>query len=58
MKHFSDDSCNKLPEYDRPTIYNERDWDSMKDYEMNIGGPHYEQDPDDWYEETIKHFQD
>lgn len=56
MKHFSDEGCNKLPEYDRPTIFYENY--SMKDYETNIGGPHCESDPDDWYEETIKHFND
>ena len=31
--------------------------DSMKEYEMNIGGPHFEPTPDDWYE-GIKHFSD
>ena len=58
MKHFSDDGCNKQPEYDSHGFgINLEDYDSIKDYEMNIGGPHYEPDTEDWYEGT-KHFSD
>ena len=60
MKHFSDDGCNNQPKYDEPGfgVHLDDDYDSMKEYEMNIGGPHCEPYPDDWYEGTIKHFSD
>lgn len=57
MKHFSDDGCNRQPEYDEPGfgVHIDGDRDSMKDYDDHISGPHYEPDPDDWHEGT-KHF--
>ena len=59
MKHFSDDGCNNKLEYDSSGFSVHLDgYDSMKEYEMNIGCPHFEPTPDDWYEGTIKHFQD
>ena len=60
MKHFSNDGCNKQPKYDEHGfgVHLDDDHDSMKEYEINIGGPHYEPDSDDWYEGTIKHFSD
>ena len=49
MKHFSNDGCNKQPKYDEHGfgVHLDDGHDSMKEYEMNIGGPHYEPDSDD-----------
>ena len=54
MKHFSSDGCNKMPDYDYSIIHRE---DIEKEDGHTIG-VHFESYPDDWYEGTIKHFQD
>lgn len=55
MKHFSDDGCNKQPDYDYNIFHHYED--EKIDYDKPIG-VHFEPTPDDWYEGTIKHFQD
>ena len=56
MKHFSDDSCNKQPEYDYSLFH--RYNDEKENYYDKPIGVHFEPNPEDWYESTIKHFQD
>lgn len=55
MKHFSNDGCNKQPEYDYSIFHRDED-EGKIDYDKPIG-VHFEPDPEDWYEPT-KHFQD
>ena len=52
MKHFSDDGCNKWPEYDRGML----NYESDENYERSTVF-HYEPDPEDWYE-GLHHFGD
>ena len=56
MKHFSDDGCNTQPEYDYSLLHRYSE-ENNENYDKPIG-VHFEPDPDDWYEPTIKHFQD
>ena len=56
MKHFSDDGCNKQLDYDY-NIFHHSDDEKNDNYDKPIG-VHFEPTPDDWYEGTIKHFQD
>lgn len=55
MKHFSDDGCNKQPDYDY-SIFHRYSEDDKHDYDKPIGGLHIE----DWertdYDSGIKHF--
>ena len=53
MKHFSDEGCNKCPDYDKGLLNYETD-DSYERSSI----VHFEPDPDDWFESTIHHFQD
>lgn len=52
MKHFSDDGCNKLPDYDKGMLNYEKDEYYDKSLTIN-----YEPDTEDWYE-GIKHFEE
>ena len=54
MKHFIDEEYDSLKEYETNT-FNRSCY--TEDYD-DIPIIHYEPDPDDWHEETIKHFQD
>ena len=53
MKHFIDEEYDSLKEYETNITnhYENNDY-----YDKSI--IHYEPYPDDWYEGTIKHFQD
>ena len=50
MKHFSDDGCNAMPDYDNGMLNYEPD----DDYDRSMS-LHYDRDPEDWYEGT-RHF--
>ena len=52
MKHFNDDGCNKMPDYDKGMLNYEPD----DDYDRSTVF-HYEPDPEDWYE-GLHHFGD
>ena len=54
MKHFSNDGCNPQPDYDKGILSHE---ESEDNYERSTVF-HYEPDPEDWYENTIHHFND
>ena len=54
MVHFGDDS--ELSDEIGPLSHWHEDRDE-EDYDKPIG-VHFEPDPEDWYEGTIKHFQD
>lgn len=56
MKHFSDDGCNPQPEYDY-SIFHRKDDEQQPEYDRPIG-VHFDPEPEDYYEPTIKHFQD
>jgi hypothetical protein len=50
MKHFSDDGCNAMPDYDKGMLNYEPDDDYDRSMSM-----HYGSQPEDWYEGT-RHF--
>lgn len=56
MKHFIDDEYDSLKEYETNLLNHADDYKDGDYYGKPI--IHYEPDPDDWHEETIKHFQD
>ena len=45
MKHFSDDGCNAMPDYDKGMLSYESDDDYDRSLTLN-----YEPDPEDLYE--------
>ena len=50
MKHFSDDGCNAMPDYDKGML----SYESDDDYDRSLTLS-YEPDPEDLYE-GMKHF--
>ena len=56
MKHFQDEGYDSMKEYETNLLNHADDYKDGDYYDKPI--IHYEQYPDDWYEGTMKHFQD